>query len=764
MSLSSSSPSDTSPFRANHLPSTFMEHLVSASTQGVIITEAGIDRRIVYANTAFERMSGYRSAEIIGRTKSTLLSVPGDPSAWEQLEAAIEEMRPHRSILPIKRQNGTNLHAEIDIFPILSDNRTVTHWVTTLSDASERIQLEEALAHSEAQHRLLAETIRDLVMVHRPVSGICLYASPSSLRVIGFAPRELLSGSIYELIHPENLAHARKVFAGHGEGRPESTFIHRIRRKEGSYLWVETVSTSRLDAKGETEIVSTTRDISRRKEAEATLTAMHGLLSSVYEAVPVGLCLLDSRSYVQLCNRAFSSLFASDPAELAGRPVSGSIPLTEIAFAAGRAGVIHSFEAYRRNGSSFPAELTVTPVKFTDETWRLLTLGDLSERRRIEARLREARQLESLGTLAAGIAHDFNNLLTIILGYAGLLQGSTEDPGTIDRAATAIIDAGRRGADVVKQLQLFASQHEPEFARTDLQTLIEDTIESTCADWPDTIQVSCMFGIANPVILIDPSQVALGVRHLLQNACDAMPHGGTVTVRTSETLTPSTHGGESIASLMVTIEDSGQGMDAVTRSRIFEPFFAKDKGPAVRGLGLAVVYGIMRAHRGQIEVDSAPGAGTRVHLSFPRTSSVEMLTSLPGSEPTSAPAKSAHNLVLVVEDEVDIARLWENIFEAERIPMLWARDGEEALRLFSAHREEIGLLFTDIGLPGIDGWQVAQRIRVEVPNLPLLLVSGAFKPGDRAQSDLGPPVICLPKPFPPAEVLSKVRALLPNCG
>jgi len=264
--------------------------------------------------------------------------------------------------------------------------------------------------------------------------------------------------------------------------------------------------------------------------------------------------------------------------------------------------------------------------------------------------------------------------------------------------------------------------------------------------------------------LIDPSQVALGVRHLLQNACDAMPHGGTVTVRTSETLTPSTHGGESIASLMVTIEDSGQGMDAVTRSRIFEPFFAKDKGPAVRGLGLAVVYGIMRAHRGQIEVDSAPGAGTRVHLSFPRTSSVEMLTSLPGSEPTSAPAKSAHNLVLVVEDEVDIARLWENIFEAERIPMLWARDGEEALRLFSAHREEIGLLFTDIGLPGIDGWQVAQRIRVEVPNLPLLLVSGAFKPGDRAQSDLGPPVICLPKPFPPAEVLSKVRALLPNCG
>jgi len=741
-----------------------MEHLVSASTQGVVITESGTAGRIVYVNHAFERLTGYRSADIIGAMEPTLLSVPEDPRAWEQIKAAIEESRPHRAIVPIRRQNSSRLHAEMEMFPILSDDQKVTHWVTTLSDATQRIQLEEALVHREAQHRLLAETIRDLVIVHRPVSGICLYASPSSLRVIGLAPRELHASSIYELIHPENLAHARKVFAGHGEGRPESTFIHRIRRKDGSYLWVETVSTTRLDAQGETEIVSTIRDISRRKEAEATLTAMHGLLSSVYEAVPVGLCLLDNRNYVQLCNRAFSSLFVSEPAELAGRPVSASIPLTEIALAAGRAGVIHPFEAYRRNGTSFPAELTVTPVKFTDETWRLLTLGDLTERRRIEARLREARQLESLGTLAAGIAHDFNNLLTIILGYAGLLQGPGQDPAALDRAATAIIDAGRRGADVVKQLQLFASQHELEFANTDLQALIEDTIERTCSDWPDNIQVSCMFGIAKPVVLIDPSQVALGVRHLLQNACDAMPHGGTVTVRTSETLTPSAHGGESIASLVVTVEDSGQGMDAVTRSRIFEPFFAKDKGPAVRGLGLAVVYGIMRAHRGQIEVDSAPGAGTRVHLSFPRSSSVEMLSPLPAAEPTSAPAQATPNLVLVVEDEVDIARLWENIFEAERIPMLWARDGEEALRLFSVHREEIGLLFTDIGLPGIDGWKVAQRIRAELPNLPLLMVSGAFKPGDRAQSDLGPPVICLPKPFPPSEVLAKVRALLPTCA
>jgi len=183
----------------------------------------------------------------------------------------------------------------------------------------------------------------------------------------------------------------------------------------------------------------------------------------------------------------------------------------------------------------------------------------------------------------------------------------------------------------------------------------------------------------------------------------------------------------------------------------------------VRGLGLAVVYGIMRAHRGQIEVDSAPGQGTRVHLSFPRISVADSDDSLRTKPPAgSVPPKPVPKYVLVVEDEADIGRLWENIFASEEIPMLWARDGEEALRLFANHRDEIGLLFTDIGLPGIDGWQVAQRIRMEVPTLPLLMVSGAFKPGDRAQSDLSPPAICLPKPFPPSEVLSRIRTLLPS--
>lgn len=762
--LSMSSPSPSASLTPKGMtPPTTVEAFLTASADAIVVVEAEAPFAIVGVNSAFENLIGITASDAAGKGMRSLFEDTTNGSTWGAWEDAVRHRKPYQGTVEVVRSPKPSLHLDLRIFPIASAEGEIIRWATILTNASLRIEQDAALRRSEEQHRLLAETIRDLVTVHRPGDGLCLYVSPASRTLLDFEPHELIAKSLYDFIHLENVSHARKIFLGHVTGRPESTFVHRIRRKDGDYLWVETTSKTRYDEKGEAEIVSTLRDISRRKEAEATLTAMHGLLSAVYEAVPLGLCLLDNRSYVQLCNRAFSNLFAAEPAEIAGRPVSSTVPLTEIALAAGRPGSIHSFEAYRRNGSTFPAELSVTPVKFTEETWRLLTLTDLTERRRIEARLREARQLESLGTLAGGIAHDFNNLLTIILGYAGLLTEKNSDSNVHTRVATAIIEAGRRGADVVRQLQLFANQHEVEFVKTDLQALIDDTIDRTCADWPENVQVSCIYNIKDSVVSIDPTQVAVGLRHLLQNACDAMPQGGMVYVRTSETTTTGSQPGEFASALLITIEDNGRGMDATTRARIFEPFFAKDKGPSVRGLGLAVVYGIMRAHRGQIEVDSAPGQGTRVNLSFPRHTTADSEPALSPTDTHSAgPHRAESKQVLVVEDEADIGRLWENIFASEGIPMLWAQDGEEALRLFAAHRDEIGLLFTDIGLPGIDGWQVAQRIRAEVPTLPLLLVSGAFKPGDRAQFDLAQPAVCLPKPFPPSEVLSQIRSLLPS--
>jgi two-component system, cell cycle sensor histidine kinase and response regulator CckA len=735
---------------------------LSPASPGVAVLTPAPEGRILQANSAFARLVGVPESQLLEQPVAEVLTpVFVGGSDWLAFRDALARGAAFRATLPLRAGDGPAPTASISYGPLRAAPGVRPCDILVLSDPAAESAEVTALRESEFQHRLLADSIRDLVTVHRPRTGVCLYASRSARAILGHAPEEVVSTSLYSLIHPEHLAHARKVFASHVTDGAESSFTLRLRRKDGSFLWVETRSTSRMDREGRIEIVSISRDISRRKETEATLSAMHGLLRAVYEAVPVGICLVDNRNVVQLCNRAYSRLFEYDPVELAGRPVATTLPVSEIALAAADPGAVHAFDAVRRHGGTFPAELSVTPVQFTDAAWRLITLADQTERRRIETRLREARQLESLGTLAGGIAHDFNNLLTIILGYAGLLRGGSAEDSPRERAIQAIIDAGKRGADVVRQLQLFASQHEIDPIETDLHALIEETIETTCADWPANVRVVCLFSASRTRIAVDPTQVTLGLRHLLQNACDAMPAGGIVNVRTRD-CDGASGDTEPEPGLVVTVEDNGKGMDESTRSRMFEPFFAKDKGPSVRGLGLAVVYGIMRAHRGQIEVDSEPGLGTRVHLRFPRPSEPAgpELPLFPSEDAPPRPSSRHH--VLVVEDEADIGRLWANILESEGIPMLWARDGEEALRLFAQHRERIGLLFSDIGLPGLDGWQVAQRIRAEVPTLPLLLVSGAFRPGDRAQFDLAPPVVCLPKPFPPSEVLARVRSLLPR--
>lgn len=736
-----------------------MHQFLANLRDGIVILDPKSDGQVVEVNPAFENLTHIPRSKAIGSSLYGLL--PSEQ--WDALDSSLRQSQLYRGKIEIHRTNTQAIHFDATAFPIFRTESDVHLWVVALNDASDAVAKDQALQRSEEHHRLLAESIRDLVVVHRPRDGCCLYASPASRGILGYEPQEMVTRSLHDLIHPESLSLARKIFDDHVNGRSETTFIHQMRRKDGRAVWVETTSKTRRCKEGAAEIVSTIRDISRRKAAEASLTAMHGLLSAVYNAVPLGLCLLDSRNQVQLCNRAFSIQFSAEPADLAGRPIAPVVPLSTIESATVQPGSLHAFDLNRPDGTVFPAEISVTSVRFTEETWRLLTLSDLSERRRMDARLREASKLESLATLAGGVAHDFNNLLTIILGYAGLLSDGANDPGALQRATDAIIEAGRRGADVVHQLQLFASQHEAEFVRTDLKALIEETIETTCANWPSRVQVSCTFNHSNSNVSVDPTQVALGLRQLLQNACDAMPQGGTINVRMSEFPTEGVTERNHAEALWVTIEDNGNGMDDSTRARIFEPFFAKDRGPAIRGLGLAVVYGIMRAHRGTIEVESKPGRGTRVHLAFPRSAPAYGHASFsPNESVHDRKATPLEKYVLVVEDEVEIGHLWEKIFSSEGIPMLWAREAEEALRVFSEHSNEIGLLFSDIGLPGMNGWQLAQRIREERPGIPLILASGAFKPGDRAQANLAEPILCLPKPFPPSEAITHIRKLLPT--
>lgn len=758
----SASPLDPAAHHAARL-NALLARVVTESTQALVICDAeGPSRHVTYINAEFQRLTGWHEESAIGCPLSKLLAPPGGHADWERIEEVMKGQTGFRKTLPAARRNGTVFWADLHLYPLTGEERTISHWVGMVSDVTEHLEVHDALHRSEAQLRLLAENIRDLVTVCRQ-DGRCTFVSSSCTSMLGYRPEEMTGALLRDFVHPEDQPQIDRHLDAHFNERTESVVVQRMRRKDGSYVWTETTSKTHHDTttRRPVEIISTTRDISKRRQAEESLRDMHALLDTVYEVVPIGLGLLDTEGKILQCNRAFAHVFGQAPNELVGRPADTLLPQMDLVRATIAEGTVCECECTHLDGAAVPAELTVIPLTATGAAQRLLILADLRDRRKMESRLREASHLESLGTLAGGIAHDFNNMLAIVLGYASLLREAAHEPARITHYADTIIDAGRRGADVVRQLQLFANTQDAELAPIDLHQLIEDTVGRVCAGWSESIKLIKSFSATDPLLTADAHQLTQALHKLLENAREAMPDGGTLTLRTSEVrqafFSPGSTATEQKQFLRISVEDTGRGMDATTRARMFEPFFARNKHPETRGLGLAVVYGIMRAHRGLIEVDSAPGRGTAVHLLFPRASVKTEYTTPPYTETFDTAAE--RRTILLIEDEQDIGALWLEILPTDGWRVLWARDGGEALRLFHAHRDEIALVFTDIGLPVLDGWQIADAVRREIPGMPLLIASGAFRSGDR-QRGISDPVAYLSKPYVPSKVIKQIRSLI----
>ena len=758
----STSPSDSTDQTARL--NALLARVVTESSQALVICDAHHESRSVsYVNAEFSALTGWKPEDAIGRSLAQLLRPPGGQFEWERVDAALQSQKPWRKTLPAARRDGTVFWADVHLYPVTGDEGIIQHWAGTVSDVTEHLELHDALHQSEVQLRLLAENIRDLITVCGE-GGRCTFVSASCRTMLGYEPEEMIGRPLRDFVHSEHQAQLDHHFHEHFRHSSESTVIQRFRRKDGTYVWTETTSKTHEDpAKHRpSEVVSTTRDITKRRQVEESLRATHALLDAVYDAVPIGLGLLDTEGRLLQCNRAFSNVLGIPPAEVIGRAADELLPATDLARATVSQGSVCECECLQQNGETVPAELTVVPLASAGQAQSLLILADLRERRKMETRLREASHLESLGTLAGGIAHDFNNMLAIVLGYASLLREGADEPARITHYADTIIDAGRRGAEVVRQLQLFANTHDAELAPTDVHALIDETLDRACAEWPENIAVTRSLSANDPKLTADPHQITQALQKLLDNARDAMPAGGRLTVRTSEVrqaiFSPGSAAAEQKYFFRISVEDTGHGMDAATRARMLEPFFARHKNHETRGLGLAVVYGIVRAHRGLIEVDSAPGQGTSVHLLFPRATVKTEMTNPPFAE--TFQSNSDRRTILLVEDEQDIGTLWLEFLPTDGWRVLWARDGGEALRLFRAHRDEIALVFTDIGLPVLDGWQVAETVRREVPGMPLLIASGAFRSGDR-QRGFADPVAYLSKPYVPTKVIKQIRALVP---
>jgi two-component system, cell cycle sensor histidine kinase and response regulator CckA len=427
----------------------------------------------------------------------------------------------------------------------------------------------------------------------------------------------------------------------------------------------------------------------------------------------------------------------------------------------------HRFEwdHRRADGEVFPVEVLLTAMPVDDRRMLHCVWRDLSERRRLEADLRQAHKMEALGRLSSGIAHDFNNLLVAIIGNADLLLADLGDLPEQQACAAEILKAGHRASDLIAQLLAFSRRQVLRPRTLDLADALADLAAMLRRLLGDGVETDLTVHTRPLWVSADPGQIAQVVLNLAANARDALRSGGhfrlgvgraMVDARTPDLLDALPPGEYAV----LTAEDDGEGIAPADLPRIFEPFFTTKAVGRGTGLGLATVYGIVRQSGGSVAVRSAPGGGTCFTVYLPLVpepaAGADQGDAAGPAEGEARPGAT----VLLVEDEAATSRLVRVMLERAGFRVELAGDGESALAVLTAPGAAIDLLLSDIVMPGMDGVELTRRVRAQCPGLPVLLTSGYPAEFLAEQAGFLPDSDVIQKPFSSRDLVARVRAAL----
>ncbi len=515
-----------------------------------------------------------------------------------------------------------------------------------------------------------------------------------------------------------------------------------------------------------------------RKRAEEQLHASQELYTSVVESMSDGVMVLDREFRFVSWNRAMEELTstsrdrvlreAQPPWEVFPHLVALGVKEMMQRAMAGEPQRASNLHHDLPNGVSLVTHETYRPLRGAEGNIEGVVgvVRDVTERRvaeqalmKSEEQLRQAQKMEAIGRLAGGVAHDFNNLLTAINGYSELVLEKLPDQDPIRNHVEEIRLAGQHAAELTQQLLAFGRKQVISPKVVDLEAQVGELQTMLRRLIGEDIELATDSDGSAQRIRTDPGQLEQVLINLAVNARDAMPQGGTLTIRTeSRDLQGEGSNGDSHAGpfVGVVVTDTGIGMDADVRDRIFEPFFTTKELGKGTGMGLSTVYGVVKQNGGRIWVDSAPGEGTTFSVFFPR--SVEPLTQ-DAPHPRPSDMQGSEN-VLVVEDEAAVRSLTRMILERSGYRVLEAASPSEALEIFANLHEPLDLLLSDVVMPGMSGPVLAAQLQETQPDLKVLFISGHADETIVQHGVLMPDTELLVKPFSVKELLARVHGVL----
>jgi PAS domain S-box-containing protein len=755
---------------------TSLEAALAAMTDAVFIADA--KGRFIHCNDAFATFHRCKSKSDCIQSLADcrgcleIFHADGRPASFDQrpVPRALAGETAMQAEYPMKRKDtGESWVGSFTFAPIRNDAGEIAGAVVTARDVTDQKRAAEVLKRSEARYRTLIEAT-DAVTWSCPPSGLHVTPQADWMAYTGQAAEEMLGDGWTKAVHPDELASAAKRWAEAAAEGKAFTSEHRIRRHDGVWRWMSVYAAPIKDAAGAViEWIGMNIDITERRNAEAALKESEGRLSSLIDTAADSIVVIDGKGTIQSANRATFDMFGYSPEELLGQPLVVLMPdrvgadhdLYLSGFS-GKGGVRH-VEGKRKDGSAVPVDVAVAAWR-DGEGRRFITgiMRDVSERKRHEDALADARRREAVGRLAGGVAHDFNNLLHVISGNLEIAKDLIRDEGPrkfLERARLA----AEKGSALNQRLLTFARKRALKPESLNLNDRVRDTVKLLASTVGEHISVATDLAAGLWPTLSDPGEIDSAILNLAANARDAMPHGGAIRIVTSNVTLGAAAAAAQHADVRpgdyvcLSIADNGPGMPPEVLAQAFEPFFTT-KGPgAGTGLGLASVASFAKHAGGFASIESAPGEGCTVKVHLPRAHE----NAAAGVSASRAEPAGGGELVLVVEDDDQVREMTLLRLKSLGYAALEARTGPEAIERLKS-RDTIRLVLSDIVMPGgMTGYDVARWTAANRPGVKVIMCSG-YNEGDvfREASRAIEGVAVLGKPYTRTELASAVSRAL----
>ena len=739
----------------------------------------------LFVNPAYISLFGYASSAELVNTSIQKLVAP------EERERVIEynRKRARKEDAPRVyetrglRKDGTEFDMDVHVSSYPLDGEIYS--LVILRDITERRRTEQRIAESLQFNQAIVSTSPIGIFTYR-ASGPCVSANESAAQIVGTTVNSLLSQNFHKIESWKRSGLYAVAMEALKTDRSVSSEIHIITTFHAD-KWAYAVCTPFRSA-GEPHLLLMLNDVTERKQAEAALLESQQFSADLIRYSATAAFVLDRSHRIMLWNKACEELTGCRESEMIGtsdqwKPFYGSLRPTVadviIDNDLGRLPELYEnysqsalnpqgikVEGWYKNLGGKDRYLIFEASPIYSSTGELIaaieTLQDFTEGKRLEKQLLQSQKMEAIGILAGGVAHDFNNILSAIVGYSHLTLSKMPANDPLKGNLKAILQSSERAATLIQSLLSFSRKQVINPKPTGLNDIVLRFEEFLTRLIREDIKIITTCAGGDLTIFADRGQIEQLLMNLVTNARDAMPTGGTITIQTRSAHIDKQYieergYGKAGRYALLTVSDSGEGIDAETKSKIFEPFFTTKEQGKGTGLGLSMVYGIVKQNNGYIDVDSEPGRGTTFEIYLPL---LEGVVAEKRSETEDLPAKGGSETIMIAEDNENIRELFSTILQHYGYRVITAVDGEDAVIKFYENRDQVKLVLLDGIMPRKNGKEAYEEIRVINPAIKAIFVSGYAEDIISREGLLDQGINFIQKPVTPVVLLNKVREVL----